>query len=293
MSLEASEFIQNANGSIYHLKLLPDQLAETIITVGDPDRVSAITKYFDEVELTVQRREFHTQTGRYKGKRISVVSTGIGTDNIDIVFNELDALVNIDFETRRIKDDLTSLNIIRIGTSGAIQSDIPVDSFIISKAAVGFDNLLHFYKSREFQDFDFSEALARHLIWPSNLGDPYVVEGSTDLMKWFPESQGYKPGITLTNCGFYGPQGRVLRLPVHDSELKSKLASFKFKENKITNLEMETSGMYGLGKLLNHHTVSLNAIIANRATGEFSRNPGETVDSLIKSALDCIAAGEF
>lgn len=290
MSLEASEFIKNADGSIYHLKLLPRHLARTVITVGDPDRVNAITKYFDEVEVKIHRREFHTQTGIYKGKRISVVSTGIGTDNIDIVFNELDALVNIDFDTRKIRKELTSLDIIRIGTSGAIQEDIPVDSFVLSDAGVGFDTLLHFYKSREIQDLEFSDALKNHLGWPEQNGSPYVVAGDRNLASLFPETKGYIRGITLTNCGFYGPQGRVLRLPVQDPKMNEKLAGFQHKGKKITNLEMETSGMYGLAKLLGHRTISLNAIIANRATGEFSRNPGETVDALIKSALDCIVS---
>ena len=292
MTLAPSELITNADGSIYHLKLLPQHLAHTIITVGDPDRVKAITKYFDEVELSIQRREFNTQTGSYKGKRISVVSTGIGTDNIDIVFNELDALVNIDLAARRIKKEFTALNIIRIGTSGAIQKEIPVDSFLISEAGIGFDGLLHFYESRQIQDLKFTEALMEHLDWPQYNSAPYVVSCNEGLASHFSKEKGFHRGITLTNCGFYGPQGRILRLPVQDSKLNDKLESFSFAGKKITNLEMETSGMYGLAKLLGHRTVSLNAIIANRATGEFSRNPGETVDSLIKLALDCIAGIE-
>lgn len=289
MSLKASEFIQNADGSIYHLKLLPRHLAPTVITVGDPDRVKAVTKYFDEVELKIQRREFVTHTGTYKGKRISVISTGIGPDNIDIVFNELDALINIDFETRTINEELTSLDIIRIGTSGAIQADIPVDSFVVSEAGIGFEAMMHFYESKNVQDLDFSEALKAHLNWPSHQADPYVVYGSEELAGKFPKEKGYHNGFTLTNCGFYGPQGRILRLPLQDPALNSKLESFSYKGQRITNLEMETSAMYGLAKMLGHRTISLNAIVANRATGEFSRNPGETVDALIKSALDCIA----
>lgn len=289
MSLKASEFIQNADGSIYHLKLLPQHLAQTVITVGDPDRVKAVSKYFDEVEINIQRREFVTHTGSYKGKRISVVSTGIGPDNIDIVFNELDALVNIDFESRTIREKLISLDIIRIGTSGAIQADIPVDSFVVSEAGIGFDAMLHFYDSRNVQDLEFSEALKEHLHWPSHQVDPYVVAGSQDLAAKFPKEKGYHKGVTLTNCGFYGPQGRILRLPLQDPGLNARLESFSYNGRRITNLEMETSAMYGLAKMLGHRTVSLNAIVANRATGEFSRNPGETVDALIKSALDCIA----
>lgn len=288
MTLPASEFITNADGSIYHLKLLPEHLAPTIITVGDPDRVKAVTKYFDEIEVSIQRREFVTQTGYYKGKRLSVVSTGIGPDNIDIVFNELDALVNIDFKTRTVKEKLTSLDIIRIGTSGSIQSNIPVDSFVVTEIGIGFDAMLHFYDSRHIQDLDFSEALMKHLKWPSQNVTPYVVEGSESLANIFPKKKGYHKGVTLTNCGFYGPQGRILRLPLQDPGLNSKLENFSYNGKKITNLEMETSAMYGLAKLLGHRTVSLNAIVANRATGEFSSNPGETVDGLIKSALDCI-----
>ncbi len=289
MTLAPSELIINADGSIYHLKLLPQHLAETIITVGDPDRVNAITKYFDSVEFSIQRREFNTQTGFYKGKRISVVSTGIGTDNIDIVFNELDALVNVDLEKRIIKKEFTPLNIIRIGTSGAIQRDIPVDSLLLSETAIGFDGLLHFYDSRGIQDLKFTEALIDHLDWPQYKSSPYVVSCDKTLTEHFSQEKGFHKGTTLTNCGFYGPQGRVLRLPVQDPKLKDKIESFSYEGKRITNLEMETSGMYGLAKLLGHRTVSLNAIIANRATGEFSRNPGETVDSLIKLALDCIA----
>lgn len=288
MILKASEFIQNADGSVYHLKLLPQQLAHTIITVGDQDRVAAVTKYFDHIELKVQKREFQTQTGIYKGKRISVVSTGIGTDNIDIVFNELDALVNIDFNTRKIKAEPTVLDIIRIGTSGAIQSEIPVDSFLVSEAGIGMDAMLHFYDSRHIQELDISDALAEHLQMPRRNVVPYIVSCDRDLASKF--SEGYHRGMTVTNCGFYGPQGRVLRLPVQDPDLNNKLDSFSYQGRKITNMEMETSGMYGLAKLLGHRTVSLNAIVANRATGEFSSNPKDTIDRLIRSALDRIVS---
>lgn len=288
MVLQASEFIQNADGSIYHLKLQPENLASTIITVGDPDRVESITKYFENIEFSIRRREFHTQTGTYKGKRISVISTGIGTDNIDIVFNELDALVNIDFKSRRIKEDLTSLDIIRIGTSGAIQPDIPVDSFLLSQAGVGFDSLMHFYETNGLLDEEFSEALRSHLKLPTQKGAPYIVSCDPALVSKF--NNGYYSGITLTNCGFYGPQGRVLRLPVQDPDLNHKISSFEYLGQKITNLEMETSGIYGLSKLLGHRAVSLNAIIANRATGEFSKDPAKTVDLLIRQALEQIIA---
>ena len=287
MTLQASEFILNEDGSIYHLNLLPEQLATTVITVGDPDRVGQITKHFDAIEHVVHKREFHTQTGTYKGKRISVISTGIGTDNIDIVFNELDALVNIDFETRTIKKELTSLDIIRIGTSGSIQKNIPIDSFLVSETAIGFDSLLHFYKSDDVQDQKFSEYLQKHLILPRENGIPYVVNADAKLLSYFVKD--YFKGTTITNCGFYGPQGRVLRLPLKNPHLNERMASFKHMDKTITNLEMETAGIYGLSRLLGHRAVSLNAIVANRATGEFSADPGGTVDKLILDALQKIA----
>ena len=287
MSLKASEFIQNQDGSIYHLNLLPQDIATTVITVGDPDRVQAVTKYFDHIEFKKNKREFHTQTGTYKGKRITVISTGIGTDNIDIVFNELDALVNIDFKTREIKQKLTCLDIIRIGTSGAIQPDIPVDSFVVSKAGIGFDSMLHFYDSEDIKDHGFSKALVSELDYSAHLGIPYVVSCDETLAGIF--NEGFLPGITLTNCGFYGPQGRILRLGLQDPGLNEKIATFAYKGGRITNLEMETAGMYGLAKLMGHRSVSLNAIIANRATGEFTGDSKTTVDQLIRKTLDILA----
>jgi len=288
MTLQASEFILNEDGSIYHLNLLPSQIATTVITVGDPDRVNQITQHFDTIEHTVHKREFQTQTGTYKGKRISVISTGIGTDNIDIVLNELDALVNIDFETRTIKKELTSLDIIRIGTSGSIQKDIPIDSFLVSETAVGFDSLLHFYKSQNVQELKFSECLFTHLILPIENEFLYVINADPTLLSYF--DKDYFKGTTVTNCGFYGPQGRVLRLPLNNPHLNERMASFKQMDKTITNLEMETAGIYGLSKLLGHRAVSLNAIVANRATGEFSADPAATVDKLILDALQKIAS---
>ncbi|MCM4158863.1 phosphorylase [Antarcticibacterium flavum] len=288
MTLKASEFIQNADGSVYHLRLLPHQIANTIITVGDPDRVAAVSKYFDIIEHVVQKREFNTHTGTYKGKRITVISSGIGTDNIDIVFNELDALVNIDFNSRRIKEESSSLDIIRIGTSGAIQPDIPIDSFLVSETGIGMDAMLHFYDSEHIQDKALNKALKEQLDFPFNHVVPYAVDCDMELASRF--DKGFYRGMTVSNCGFYGPQGRVLRLPVQDPELNSKMERFNYKNRKITNMEMETSGMYGLSKLLGHHTVSLNAIVANRATGEFSKDPAATVDKLIRTALDLIVA---
>lgn len=284
-NLEASEFILNQNGSIYHLDLLPENLAPTIITVGDPERVDKVTQYFDQVEFSARKREFHTQTGYFRGKRISVISTGIGTDNIDIVMNELDALVNIDFKTRRIKEKQQSLDIIRIGTSGSIREEIPVDSFVMSEMAVGFDSLLHFYKRNVSGHQDFEEALATQLELISGKGLPYVVGCNPDLAAIFDDEVVIK-GITGTNVGFYGPQGRVLRLELQDNDLNNKITNFEFNGQKITNLEMETAGIYGLAKLLGHRAVSLNAIVANRATGEFSSDSSKTVDSLIQFVLN-------
>lgn len=283
--LAASELILNEDGSIYHLNLLPEQLADTVILVGDQDRVEKITQYFDTVELVVQKREFHTQTGTYKGKRISVLSTGIGTDNIDIVLNELDALVNIDFKTRQIKENKTSLTIVRVGTSGSIQKEIPEDSIVVSTMAVGFDSLLHFYQSESIQLKDFNEALDKHLNIYTRNSKPYVVEGDTELAERFISPEVFE-GFTGTNVGFYAPQGRVLRLPVQDESLRDRISSFSFKGRKITNLEMETSAIFGLGKLLGHKTLSVNAVIANRATGNFSKDGAKAVDNAIKYTLD-------
>lgn len=282
--IQNSELVLNEDGSIYHLNLKPEQLATTVITVGDPDRVAHISKYFDTLEVDVHKREFKTHTGTYKGKRISVVSTGIGTDNIDIVLNELDALVNIDFETRQVKENLTQLTIIRIGTSGSIQPEIPIDSFLFSEAAIGFDSLLHFYANTNFLDTALSEAFVTHTNWNPQKSKPYVVSADEDLKKLF-SSHGMLQGITATNVGFYGPQGRVLRLQTEDMGMNDKIASFAFNGRKITNLEMETSGIYGMARLLGHKAVSLNAILANRANGTFSKNPIETVDRLILHTL--------
>jgi uridine phosphorylase len=285
MPIEASEFIQNSDGSVYHLNLLPKHLAKTVILVGDPNRVERITRHFDKVEFKLKKREFYTQTGYYKGKRISVISTGIGPDNIDIVLNELDALVNIDFETRELKKEITSLDIIRIGTSGSIQKEVPVDSFLISESAIGFDGLLHFYESEHIQNSEFADAFSKHLDWFKKKATPYVVDGSENLISRMESSRVHK-GVTATNIGFYGPQGRILRLALQDDKMNDKLASFSFNNKKITNLEMETSAIYGLSKLLGHNAISMNAIIANRAAGTFSKDPKKTVDELIQYSLE-------
>jgi uridine phosphorylase len=285
MPIKDSELILNPDGSVYHLNLRAEHIADTIITVGDPDRVDTVTKHFDSVDFKTHKREFHTQTGTYKGKKISVISTGIGTDNIDIVFNELDALVNIDLETREIKPELTTLNIVRIGTSGSIQKEIPIDSFVISEYASGFDSLLHFYNSEHIQYKAISNALMEHTSWFADKSSPYVVKCDEQLLEKLSSNKTHK-GFTATNVGFYGPQGRILRLPIQDNDLNDKLASFNFESRPITNLEMETAGIYGLSRLLGHKALSMNAIIANRATGEFSNNPKAVVEDLILYTLN-------
>jgi len=284
MPLGSSEFILNADGSIYHLNLFPKDIATTIITVGDPDRVSDVSQYFDYIEVKKSKREFVTHTGVLNKKRLTVISTGIGTDNIDIVLNELDALVNIDFENRSIKKKKTQLDIIRIGTSGAIQPTIPIDCFLLSEYAMGFDALLHFYDSAEILHSKFSAAFVAHANWSTLKSVPYVVKCDDVLASQFISDQ-VKYGLTVTNIGFYGPQSRSLRLKISDKNLRKKLSNFRYKDLKITNLEMETSGIYGLSKLLGHRAVSLNCILANRVTGEFSKDPNNSVTELIKYTL--------
>jgi uridine phosphorylase len=285
MSIKASELILNPDGSVYHLKLKPNDIADTVIFVGDQDRVKKITKHFDTIEVDKQKREFKTQTGAYKGKRISVISTGIGPDNIDIVLNELDALVNIDLNTREPKEKLTSLNIIRIGTSGSLQDDIPVDSFVISSHGLDLNAMLHAYQITPVTNPDIEEAFIKHTNWNSNKGRPLIINNYKGLENQFESEQTFK-GITATAGGFYGPQGRVLRLPLQDPKLNGKIDSFRYNGLRVTNLEMETSVIYGLSKLLGHKALSINAIIANRANGTFSKNPGLVVENLIKYALN-------
>ncbi len=286
MPLAPSELILNDDGSIYHLNLLPQDIADTIITVGDQDRVEKITKHFDKIEISKRKREFFTQTGSYRNKRISVISTGIGTDNIDIVLNELDALVNIDLKTREVKQELKELDIVRIGTSGSIQSNIPIDSLLISDYAIGFDSLLHYYNYVDDENIErFSDHLLQHLNLGTANSKPYIVKCDEGLKQKL-SSERTVDGITLTNVGFYGPQGRVLRLKLKDEDLNDKLSTFNFEGKKITNLEMETAGIYGLSKLLGHRAVSMNGIIANRATNEFSQDPDKIIDALILYTLE-------
>nr|WP_299382357.1 nucleoside phosphorylase [Allomuricauda sp.] len=285
MALGHSELILNPDGSIYHLNLHPEDISDTIITVGDPDRVSSVSKYFDSLEIEKGKREFLAHTGYLNGKRLTVISTGIGTDNIDIVFNELDALVNVDFSSRRIKTNLTQLNFIRIGTSGAIQENIPVDTFLASTSAIGMEGLLHFYETGPEGNHGLQEALNEFLGWNAHHITAYAFDADQSLLDRFNENR-IRFGITVTNSGFYGPQGRSIRLTPQIRDFNSKLASFTYQNQQITNLEMETAGIYGLAKLHGHRAISLNAILANRATGEFSKSAFRTVDNLIKFTLE-------
>lgn len=283
--IASSELILNPDGSVYHLHLKPEQIAQDIIFVGDQNRVEKITQHFDSIEFTVQKREFKTQTGLYKGKRLTVISTGIGPDNIDIVMNELDALVNIDLKTRQIKPQLTSLNIVRIGTSGSLQAHIPVDSFVMSTHGLGLDNMLRSYLIETISEKEIEDAFVNQTGWDLKKGRPYVIKGSDTLANKLKSEQVFK-GFTGTAGGFYGPQGRVLRLPIQDPNLNAKMDRFEFNGIQMTNLEMETAAIYGLGKLLGHECLSMNAIIANRSNGTFSENPYKAVDELILYVLN-------
>lgn len=287
MSIKASELILNPDGSIYHLNLKPENISNDFIFVGDPDRVDKVTKHFDSIEFITQRREFKTVTGIYKGKRLSVISTGIGPDNIDIVLNELDALVNIDFKSRSIKETHTALNIVRIGTSGSLQKDIPVDSFLMSTHAIDINGMLRSYNTDHISHPKIEDAFVAHTNWSSKKSYPLVISNSKELeVKIY--SDIIHKGITATAGGFYGPQGRVLRLSIQDPDLNSKIDSFNFEGIRVTNLEMETSAIYGMCKLLGHHACSMNAIIANRALGEFSSDPDKVIEKLITYTLNKI-----
>ncbi len=284
-----SELIINSRGAVYHLNLRPEELADTIITVGDPDRVGEVSKHFDHIEHQFQHREFITHTGRIGNKRMSVVSTGIGTDNIDIVLNELDALANINFNTRTINPTLKSLTIVRFGTSGSLQADIPVDSFVASTHGLGIDNLLNFYRhdNNEEEKYILRE-FNKHTQLDSKTAVPYIASAGTSVLKHF--VAGYHQGITVTSPGFYGPQGRVLRLGLSNPDLIDQFSSFRYGNHRISNFEMETSAIYGLGRLLGHHCLSLNAIVANRVKKEFSKDGGAAVEQLITKSLGILSS---
>jgi len=285
--IEPSELIVTPQGAIYHLNLLPEQVAENIIVVGDQNRVAEISSHFSTIECKISNREFVTHTGIYNGKRISAISTGIGTDNVDIVLNELDALFNIDLQIRKIKEKKTSLNIVRLGTSGSLQEDIPVDAFVCSSHAAGFDGVMHFYKTDyEPEETELCREFIKQTGWPPNFNPPYLVKGSESLVKKIGE--GMITGITATSNGFYGPQGRQLRLETSEPEINEKLRKFNHNGLRICNYEMETSSLYGIGGLLGHHTATVCAIIANRYRKEYSRDYHSTVAKLIKVVLDRI-----
>ncbi len=284
-----SELIINPDGSIYHINLKLEHIAPTIIFVGDQDRVEKVARHFDHIEFSTQKREFKTIVGSIKNKRFTVISTGIGPDNIDIVLNEIDALVNIDLKSREIKNQLTSLEIVRIGTSGSLQHDIPVDSIVLGKYGLGFDGVLHFYQNQVIFETELENAFIDHSCYPKERSRPYIVRNSPILEEKLLSEQIFA-GITATAAGFYGPQDRVLRLPVQDNLMNKKIQNFKHGQLRITNMEMETSVIYGLSRLLGHRAVSMNAIIANRADLTFSKDPYASVENLIKYTLDKLSS---
>lgn len=284
----ASELIINSDGSIFHLHLKPEQLADNIILVGDPGRVELVAAYFDTQECSVSSREFNTITGTYKGKRISVISTGIGTDNIDIVMNELDALTNIDLHTRTEKTTLRSLNIVRIGTSGGMQPDIPLGSFLISEKSIGFDGMLNFYAGRDaVSDLEFEAAMKQHLNWNPQLAAPYVVDADTDLVNRIGQDDMLR-GVTISANGFYGPQGRVLRIDLADMQINDKIESFRYGKYKITNYEMEGSAIAGLAKMMGHKAMTVCCIIANRRVEAANTDYKPYIEKLVTTVLERI-----
>lgn len=284
-----SELVLNNDGSVYHLKLRPEHISDTILIVGDQGRVETISKQFTNIEYKIQNREFVTHTGIYNGKRLTALSTGIGTDNIDIVLNELDALVNIDLEKRIIREKLKSLNIVRLGTSGALQGDIPVDNFVMSEFGLGCDGLMNFYKTdKNIYEDKMADAFIKHMKWSPKLARPYIVKGSEILMKKLGE--GLFKGITATASGFYGPQGRQLRIEPVDAEMNDKMQTFNFNGNRIMNFEMETSALYGLGAVLGHNTLTICCIIANRVIRQFSKDYKKGVEKMVQLVLDRITA---
>ena len=283
--IKHSELILNDDGSIFHLHLNPAQISTQIILVGDPARVDTISSHFTKVDFTVQNREFKTVTGWYNGKRLTVISTGIGTDNIDIVVNELDALVNIDLEKREIKTKHTSLNIVRIGTSGGLQTNLPVNSFVVSQKSIGFDGMLNYYANlSNYCDLNFEREFKKFTNWNNLLPTPYVVDASEKLISKF-DDKIFTKGVTISAPGFYGPQGRILRLPLAEPELNKYIEDFSFDNLKITNFEMESSAIYGLSKMLGHEALTVCLIIANRVTLTANKNYRNEMKRLIKIVL--------
>ena len=284
-----SELIINQDGSAFHLHIRPEQLADKVILVGDPGRVDLVASFFDMREFDISSREFHTITGVYKGKRITVISHGIGTDNIDIVVNELDALSNIDFKTRYEKSEFRQLTMVRIGTSGGLQPHVPVGTFVISQKSMGFDGVLNFYAGRnEVCDLDFEEAFCQHVKWNPLWAKPYVIDADPDLVEQIGRGEMVK-GVTISANGFYGPQGRELRLPLADKMLNKKIESFKYKDGHVvTNYEMESSALAGLAKLMGHKAMTVCMIIANRVAHNADSNYKDSIGDLIKTVLNRI-----
>mgnify|MGYP001551913684 CR=1 FL=1 len=279
-----SELILDKRGAIYHLGVRPEEMADTILLVGDPDRVKKVSRHFDRIEHELQHREFITHTGYMGAKRISVVSTGIGPDNIDIALNEIDALANINFETRTIKPTLKSLNLIRLGTSGALQENIAVDSFVAGTHGLGFDNVMHFYVKHNTRiELEMIEAFKQHTGLTEGNVLPYIFEGSQRLLDIF--SDTYTKGITIGCPGFFGPQGRILRLDLAYPGLIDKLSGFKYYHHSISNFEMESSAIYGLGRSMGHQCISLNVIVANRVAQKFSKDSNKAVERLIEHSM--------
>lgn len=282
-----SELIINSDGSAFHLHIKPEQLSDKIVMMGDPGRVTMTASFFDEIECEVQSREFHTITGIYKGKRITALSHGIGTDNIDIVLTELDALANIDFSTRMVKEQFKQLTIVRVGTSGGMQPHCPVGSYVVSEKSIGFDGLLHYYAdSRSICEEDFEVAFQKHVNWSPFHCSPYVVSADEELV----DRIGFDMirGVTISAIGFYGPQGRHVRLPLADPNLNAKIESFRFGEYAITNYEMESSAVAGLSKLMGHKAMTVCAIIANRIALESNADYKGSTEELIEIVLDRI-----
>ncbi len=283
-----SELVINQDGSIFHLHLKPEQLADKIILVGDPGRVALVASHFDSQEFSVSNREFNTITGSYKGKRITVISTGIGTDNIDIVVNELDALANIDLKTRTEKPEFRQLTLVRIGTSGGMQPDIPLGCFLLSEKSIGFDGVLNFYANRDSVcDLEFEESMKKHLDWNPQFCAPYVVDSDKELVEKIGQDDMIR-GVTISANGFYGPQGRELRLPLADPKLNEKIEAFRFGEHKITNYEMESSAIAGLAKLMGHKALTVCCIIANRRVEAANTDYQPFIKKLIETVLDRI-----
>ena len=285
-AIPASQLVLNNEGTVYHLALHPEELADDVILVGDPGRADIIASRFEKIEVKRQNRELWSRTGYYNGKRITVLSTGMGTDNLDIVMNELDTLANIDLKTRMPKAQHRTLNLIRLGTSGALQADIPVeDSYVATRYAIGLDGLLYFYKGNEaVNEIAMRDAFIGHMEYPKDLPMPYVVEGSQELLDKL--GKGYFQGLTATAPGFYGPQGRTLRMPLAYPENNHKIEAFRYQDWRVCNFEMESSALYGLGKMMGHRCLTICAVIANRVSEKFCTDYHPYIDKLITNTLD-------